>query len=171
MTFEGLAAVIRALEERGARYLVIGGIAVNAHGHVRTTRDLDLVLAFEPENVLRALDALEELEFQPVLPVSIRDFADPDRRRQWVEERNLKVFSLVSDRFPFMPVDLLADEDFEFDSAWESSVHAVLEGGLRIRIAGLETLIKMKEEAGRHRDLDDVEHLKAILADEEGAHE
>ena len=37
-------AIVRALNTAKAKYLVVGGLAVNAHGFVRLTRDVDLVL-------------------------------------------------------------------------------------------------------------------------------
>lgn len=41
------------------RYLVAGGVAVVLHGYLRTTADLDLIVQLEPDNTLRALNALE----------------------------------------------------------------------------------------------------------------
>jgi hypothetical protein len=43
-------------------FVVIGGVALQAHGHVRTTVDLDVVAAWTPENVRRLAGALRELE-------------------------------------------------------------------------------------------------------------
>ena len=36
--------LVRVLDEAGVRYLVAGGLAVNAHGYLRFTRDIDLVV-------------------------------------------------------------------------------------------------------------------------------
>ncbi len=44
MTSSSVQAIIQALNEAGVRYLVVGGLAVVAHGHVRFTADVDLVL-------------------------------------------------------------------------------------------------------------------------------
>jgi hypothetical protein len=35
--------LLRALHERGIEHIVVGGFAVNAHGFIRVTKDLDIV--------------------------------------------------------------------------------------------------------------------------------
>ncbi len=50
-------AIFKALNDANARYLVVGGLAVIAHGHVRATVDVDIVLHLEQGNVLRAMEA------------------------------------------------------------------------------------------------------------------
>jgi hypothetical protein len=51
--------VLKTLSDARVRYLVVGGVAVVFHGHLRTTGGLDLVVELSPDNLARALDALE----------------------------------------------------------------------------------------------------------------
>jgi hypothetical protein len=60
------AAILRVLAAHKVEYVVIGGLAVQAHGHPRTTQDLDLVPEPTPENRARLLAALSELGARPV---------------------------------------------------------------------------------------------------------
>lgn len=53
--------IVRVLNAADVRYLVVGGIAVVAHGYGRVTFDLDLVLQLQPENVIRGFRALDTL--------------------------------------------------------------------------------------------------------------
>lgn len=53
--------VVAALNDAGARYVIVGGLAVGAHGVVRATRDLDLVCADEAENMTRVAGCLAAL--------------------------------------------------------------------------------------------------------------
>jgi hypothetical protein len=53
--------ICRALNEAGARYLLIGGFAVIAHGAGRFTKDIDLLVEDSPENVARVKRGLEVL--------------------------------------------------------------------------------------------------------------
>jgi hypothetical protein len=163
MKLASLEAVFGALNSAGVRYVVVGGVAVNAHGYQRLTNDLDLVLHLSPENVLAALRALEGLGFRPLLPVRASAFADPEQRRRWVEERNLQVFSLVSDTLRGVTVDVFASEPFDFEVEHESALVAEVGPDLPVRFVNLRTLITMKEAAARPRDLDDAEHLRTIL--------
>ncbi len=165
MILQAMTELAKAFASRGVRYLVVGGVAVNAHGHARMTRDLDLVLHFEPANLRSGLEVLEALGFRPTIPEPLDAFADARKRRHWKEERNMEAFSLRSERFPMVPVDLLVTEPFDFDDAWEMSVDADLGGGGTVRIVGLRTLIRMKEAVGRPQDLEDASYLRALLDD------
>lgn len=57
-----LRALLAALDDEGVRFVVIGGVAVGAHGFVRGTEDLDLVPDPDPENLKRLTEVLGELE-------------------------------------------------------------------------------------------------------------
>lgn len=59
-------AILRALDDHHVDYVVIGGIAVQTHGHTRTTQDLDLVPEPSPGNLARLGDALTALGARPV---------------------------------------------------------------------------------------------------------
>lgn len=60
-TLEDLRDLCRALNERGARYVVIGGFAVRAAGYNRRTMDVDLLVESGLENESRVLSALSTL--------------------------------------------------------------------------------------------------------------
>ncbi len=153
--------VLKVLTEAGVRYLVVGGVAVVLHGHLRTTGDLDLVVELSPDNLARALDALELSGFQPRPPVPLRSFADPETRRSWIETKNLQVFSLWHPDLPGFEVDLFVEEPFDFDQAWERKVDVVLPNTVAT-IVGLQDLLELKRSAGRARDLEDVSVLEAL---------
>ncbi|MDX1583114.1 MAG: nucleotidyl transferase AbiEii/AbiGii toxin family protein [Thermoanaerobaculia bacterium] len=62
---EQLLAVLRALEEHGVSYAIIGGIALGLHGLARATADLDLFLRPDEENIERLKDALKAVFDDP----------------------------------------------------------------------------------------------------------
>ena len=64
-----LVRIARSLNAEGASYVVIGGFAMIHHGYVRTTMDIDLLVAPEPDNIERIRRALLILEDQAVLEV------------------------------------------------------------------------------------------------------
>ena len=53
--------LVRVLDRHGVDCVVIGGVAMQVHGHVRTTRDLDTIVAWTPENMRALAGALAEL--------------------------------------------------------------------------------------------------------------
>ena len=60
-TVEDLRNLCRALNESGARYLVVGGFAIRAAGYNRATMDVDLIVAAGPENESKVISALSTL--------------------------------------------------------------------------------------------------------------
>ena len=58
-------AIVAALDGSGVRYLVAGGLAVNAHGYLRMTNDVDLVVQLERANIKLAFDALASIGYRP----------------------------------------------------------------------------------------------------------
>ncbi len=60
-TWEDVIATARLLNQYQARYLLVGGYALAAHGYVRMTEDIDIAVAPEPENSRRWVLALSEL--------------------------------------------------------------------------------------------------------------
>ena len=161
MAVTDLEQIFSALEQSGARYLVVGGVAVVLHGHPRFTADLDLVLAMDSANLRRALDALSQLGYRPRAPVSSDEFLDPATRKRWIEEKHMTVLSFSSPAIPTTEVDLFASEPFPFEAAYQRALRADLQG-IVVTVASLPDLIALKRSAGRPQDLEDVEILEAI---------
>lgn len=159
--------VLAALEAGKVRYLVVGGVAVVLHGHLRTTADLDLVIQLASDNARRAVAALATLGFRPRAPVPAEQFADAQARQSWIEEKDLTVFSLWSDRLPDLEVDLFVKEPFPFDEVYARAVRVPLDT-TTATVVSLEDLIALKRAAGRAIDLADVEALRAIAAGDGG---
>ena len=78
-TLSDLVALCRRLNEAGARYAVIGGMAVIQAGFVRATEDIDLLIDAAPDNVQRVRRALVQLP-----DAAARDLADDDLDRYTV---------------------------------------------------------------------------------------
>ena len=76
MKIDDVRTILRALNDANVRYLIVGGLAVVAHGYVRFTQDIDLVIQLERENVLRAMNALTTIGYRPLIPVDAAQFAD-----------------------------------------------------------------------------------------------
>jgi hypothetical protein len=162
MERRSIEKIISALNDSGARYLVVGGLAVVAHGHVRFTADLDLLLDLDPQNLKKALAALRGLGYRPRLPVPAEDFNDPDIRERWVREMNLEVFSLFSDQHPATEIDLFASDPLGFNAAFERALRMEVAQGVEATIVSLPDLLKLKRAAGRPQDLLDIEKLEAV---------
>lgn len=162
MERRSVEAIVRALNEAGARYLIAGGLAVVAHGYVRFTADLDLILDMSEENVRRALDALKSLDYRPRAPVALTDFASADKRAEWAREKQMTVFSLHSPDHPATEVDLFVEPPLDFEQAYATSAPLEVAEGVQATFLSLDDLVSVKRDAGRAQDLKDVDRLLSI---------
>lgn len=160
--------VFRALDATGARFVVVGGVAVVLQGHARLTADLDLVIDLEPEPCRRAVSALVDLGLHPRAPVQAIQFADPERRRQWTEEKGMEVFSLYDPSNPLLTVDLFARSPIPFGDLWQQA-DVMRIGEVDVRVASVPHLIAMKRRVGRAQDREDIARLEEILREREVA--
>jgi hypothetical protein len=158
-------AVARVLDEAGVRYLVAGGLAVIAHGYLRLTVDIDLVIALDQENILAAFAALAKQGYHPSVPITAGQFADSEQRQRWMTEKNMKVLNFFSDRYPESSIDVFVYEPFDFDAEYQAAMTSDLLPNVRVRFVSIPTLIQMKEVRSSPRDLDDIQHLRWILDD------
>jgi predicted nucleotidyltransferase len=153
--------VIAALNEAGVRYIVVGGVAVVLHGHLRVTADLDLVVQLARGNVLEAMRALTRLGYRPRAPVAAEKFADPALRESWLRDKGLTVFGLWSNVHPGLEVDIFVSEPFDFDAVYARAARVPLDTTTAV-VVSLPDLIDLKLKAGRAVDLADIEALRAI---------
>ena len=162
MTVDSLRAILGALETARVRYIIIGGIAVAAHGYVRYTVDLDLVIALDPENVLAAAGALGGLGYRSMLPVKLEDLGNPEIRHRWAREKGMVVFQLVSDQHQETPVDIFVTPPFDFDVQHARALRLKLAGNVDAVVLALDELVRMKSQVDRPKDQLDVDQLRRI---------
>jgi hypothetical protein len=153
--------IFRALNESGSRYVVVGGLAVVLHGHLRLTADIDLIIDLEPDAARAAIDALSRIGLRPTLPVAFAGLADPEVRRRWIDDRGLLVLNLWDPANPLRSVDLFVRMPEGFDGLYARSVVVDLQG-TPCRIASIDDLIALKTASGRPQDAQDIEALRAI---------
>ena len=137
--------LLRALNDAGAKYLIVGAHALAYHGRPRATADFDIWVEASPQNAPRVYRALAK-------------FGAP--------LGNLKAEELLSDDLIFqigippLRIDVITGIDgVTFAEAWPRRVKDSLDG-LKIAIIGRADLIKNKKSTGRLKDLADVESLE-----------
>ena len=123
------------------------------------TRDLDLVLRLERENCILGLKTLFKAGYQMAIPVSAEDFATPETREFWRNEKNMIVLKLWSDIHRRTPIDIFVYEPFEFVKETLNLIQMELSPGLSAPVVSLETLLEMKRVADRPQDHVDIQEL------------
>jgi len=162
MEKHSIELIVRELNRNQVQYLIAGGLAVVAHGYVRFTADLDLLLAMDSGNLTAAVAVLKELNYGPRAPVELEEFIDPAHRRQWIEEKGLTVFSLFSPDHPATEIDLFAEPPLVFADAYSKAVQMEVSPGITATFCSLDDLIDMKKKAGRPLDLEDIVQLRKL---------
>jgi hypothetical protein len=162
MEIRSIETIIKALKDADVKYLVVGGLAVVAHGYERLTVGLDLVIGLEPENITRGLRALYAAGWQITIPVTPEDFANKERRESWRKDKNLVALRLWSDKHRRTPIDVFVYEPFDFAKEFGRAKWETIGGTLPAPIVSYEALLAMKKEAGRDKDLLDIAALKKL---------
>ena len=140
-----LLAMLAAFADAGVRYLVIGGHAVSLHARPRTTKDIDLWLEPERENVARACAALRSFGIPAELVAELEGAAPNEI--VWLGRPPARVDFLQT-----VPA-------LDFEQAWAARVTVTFQG-VPITVVGLEDLIRNKRAVGRPQDKRDVRALE-----------
>lgn len=148
-TADDLKRLVRALNEAGADYLLIGGYALLAHGYQRTTVDIDVLLPPDRgvgERVKRALLVLAD-----------RSAADLDER--WFEDAET---IRVADE---IVVDLMFSAGGETYETLKAHAVSIDLDGVPLRTLDLEGLLKTKALSDRPKDIADRQLLERVIAE------
>ena len=152
-----LQAILRELVEGEVEFLLIGGVAVGYHGHVRATKDVDVVPATDPDNLHRLTEVLRSLDAEVE---GAEDFAEgemPDPLEPGVLELGGNwVLSTRLGRLDVM--QWIGDHPL-----WEELAPGAIEdaiGDLPIKVVAYDDLVRLKELAGRPEDLADLQRLR-----------
>jgi len=144
------AGLIRQLKAHGIPNVVIGGWAVIAHGYVRATRDIDVLVPDTPTVRRAAGSALAEINAQTLNGASLAPTAVlPDQGWQ-LDTDHGRIDVLLEGVAPL-----------DFESVRSTALEAVLDGE-PVLIAGLAHLIGFKRLAGRPQDKADLAELEEL---------
>jgi predicted nucleotidyltransferase len=155
----GLRELLKRLEEADIRFVLVGGLAVNAWGYLRATRDVDIVPDPSPENLQKLESLLRELGGRV------------DVGGRLLDSSAIQTFLKTGDRTlvltDFGQVDVLQglSQVPRFEELNATAADVEIEG-LSIRVCSLEHLLQMKRASQRPRDRDDLEALEAGGEDE-----
>ena len=143
---DDVVRICRALNEAGARYLLIGGFAVIAHGAGRFTKDIDLLVDDSPGNVARVKQGLAVLADNAAAEVGDEDV------RQHVVVR-------VADE---VVVDLMGRAGGVGYEEAARDAELIERQGVSIPVASPRTLIRLKDTP-RPQDALDRAYLEGVL--------
>jgi predicted nucleotidyltransferase len=153
MSLPDLRALLTTLADASVQFVVVGGIALGLHGHVRTTADLDIVPDPDPANLDR-LCALLEAEQATLLLAPSRRFA---AREGWMlrRGRNVSVTTRHGDLDVIRAIPGVPSYDELLEDAERYDVD-----GLTVIVASPSKLIEMKQARNNAQDRADIAALR-----------
>ncbi len=135
---------LRLLNSHGVDYLLVGGYAVGCYGYSRSTGDMGVWVGMRQRNAEKLVEAISGFgsrvpELSPAL------FLKEDQHvRMGVPALRIDVLTTIS--------------GVRFEECYPQRTHAGIEG-VAVDVISLEHLKKNKKASGRHKDLDNLEHL------------
>ena len=137
---------LKLLNAVRVEYLLIGGYAVGYYGYARTTLDMDIWIALKPGNANKMMRVMSRFGF-PAGSVDVSAFLD--------KSRSLRL------GLPPVRLEIMTDiSGVKFDACYARRRRVTVDG-IKINLIALEDLRRNKLASGRHKDLDDMEHLQA----------
>lgn len=148
-TVEDLRDLCRELNQRCARYIVIGGFAMRAANYNRGTMDVDLIVAADLENEAKVFSALSTL---------------PDNAVRDLQPGELQKYNVIRVGDEIL-VDLMRSAGgIEYDEAAKDVVVRELDG-VPIPFASPRLLWRMKAVTHREKDAGDLIFLRQWFAE------
>ena len=156
MDFEDFLSLLRALEQHGVDYVLVGAAALGVHGLVRATEDIDLFVRPEAQNVEALKRALRSVWSDPEIDqISAQDLAGEYPTIRYVPPCGTPVIDLISH----------LGTAFRFEDLEAETV--VLEG-VPVHVATPRTLYRMKRDTVRPIDRADAQALRERFRLEDG---
>ena len=141
-----LKELLRAFNDHGVKYLIVGGYAFGVHAEPRATKDLDIFIRSDEENSKAVFRALAQYG-APLEGLTPSDFMDGT------------TFQIGQ---PPARIDILQHIDgISFDEAWENRIEGVIDDQTRAIVISRDDLIRNKLATGREQDILDAKTLRA----------
>jgi len=139
-------------------YIIVGGVAVNLHGYSRFTGDVDILLALDSENLQKMDNLMRKIGYTERLPVKVTSLDDEKQVEKWIKEKGMTAYTFVSEKMPQLDIDILVENSINFQKFFINQVK-VEAWGIELPVISINELIKMKKDANRPQDLQDIKML------------
>ena len=139
--------LIKLLKEHKVKFVIIGATAFPVHGYSRATLDIDIFIKPDRQNAERTWSALKEFRY---------DMTDVTPEELLTKKILIRQYALETDIHPFV-------SGTTFEEVWKNKVKAKF-GDTFVWFASLDDLIRIKQAAGRSKDLEDLKFLNRLKA-------
>src|SRR5437588_3156803 len=142
---DDLKELLRAFNDHGVKYLIVGGYAFGVHAEPRATKDLDIFIRSDEQNAKAVFRALAQYG-APLGDLTPSDFMDGT------------TYQIGQ---PPGRIDILQHIDgVTFDEAWKNRIEGLIDSQIRAAVISRDDLIQNKLATGREQDALDVKTLR-----------
>jgi predicted nucleotidyltransferase component of viral defense system len=153
--------IFKSLNKVGIKYIVVGGVAVNLHGYMRFTGDLDLLVMLDEENLQKMDKLMQKLDYTERLPIPVLSLQNTDQVKKWLTKKNMKAYSFIPPKDNPLQIDIVIEESLKFEKIAAKKIIKKIED-VSIPVVSIEDLIKMKKKSDRPQDIIDIKALNNL---------
>jgi len=147
--FNKFLELMESFNKNNVEYVLIGGIAINLHGFARNTQDIDLFINPSEPNITKLKSSLLDIfNDKEINEITLKEF------------EKYPVIRFGTDHGFFIDIITEIGEKFKFTDL-QYEIKEV--NGIKIKLANLKTLYKLKEKTYREIDQLDLKFLKSKL--------
>jgi len=152
--------ILREFQKQKVKYVIVGGIAVNLLGSLRSTADMDILVEMSDSNLKKVVGILRNNGYRVKQQVDPIGIADASTRKDWICNRHMKAFNFYKED-ELKEVDIIIKSSVSFEEAKKNPVRIKIDGVI-LPVISIDNLIKMKKNTGRNIDKLDIQELKRI---------
>ena len=152
--------ILIEFQKKEVKYVIVGGIAINLHGFLRSTADMDILVDMTDENLKKIVNILKKKGYHVKQPVDPMGIANEKTRHDWIHGKNMKAFNFYKEN-EYKEVDIIIESPISYQEAKKNALQLKI-GSMKISVISIDDLIKMKSHTGRDVDQKDIKQLKKI---------
>jgi len=152
--------ILREFQKERVKYVIVGGIAVNLLGFLRSTADIDIVVEMSNNNLRKVVSILKRKGYHAKQPVDPMGIANEKIRHDWIHNKHMKEFNFYKED-ELKEVDIIIESPVSYQEAKKDALKIKIDATI-LPVISIDNLIKMKKNTGRSVDKFDIEELKKI---------
>ncbi len=152
--------IFREFRKQKVKYVIVGGIAINLLGSLRSTADMDILVEMSNHNLKKVVSILKKKGYRIKQPVDPMGIADEKTRYDWIHNKHMKAFNFYKED-ELKEVDIIVKSPVSFKKA-RNTILRVRVSDMVLPVISIDNLIAMKRGTGRVIDKLDIEQLKKI---------
>jgi predicted nucleotidyltransferase len=152
--------ILKEFQREKVKYVIVGGLAVNLLGSLRTTADMDILVEMSDENLKKIVKIFKKHGYTVRQPVDPMNIANEKIRKDWIQNKHMKAFNFYKDS-ELKEIDIIIESPVPFSRARQTALFIQC-GRFKLPVISIDNLIKMKKKSNRPIDMADIQELMEI---------